>query len=81
VTVSGIGRQAPFAVAIHRSHEGGPGPILVPILLRGQKRVSADLVLDALARADLRAGKLYAALYTEALPLGTGRAVIEMKPE
>lgn len=81
VTVSGIGRQAPFAVAIHRSHEGRPGPILVPILLRGQKRVSADLVLDALARADLRAGKLYAALYTEALPLGTGRAVIEMKPE
>gem|GEM_PF-79565 len=81
VTVSGSGRQAPFAVAIHRSHEGGPGPILVPILLRGQKRVSADLVLDALARADLRAGKLYAALYTEALPLGTGRAVIEMKPE
>ncbi len=81
VTVSGSGRQAPLAVAIHRSHEGGPGPILVPILLRGQKRVSADLVLDALARADLRAGKLYAALYTEALPLGTGRAVIEMKPQ
>ena len=81
VTVSGTGRQAPFAVALHRSHEGGPGPILVPMLLRGQKRVGIDLALDALARADLRTGKLYAVLYTPAAPLGTGRAVIDLKPE
>ena len=79
VATSGTGRDAPFAVALHRSHEGGPGPILAPVLLRGQKRVSIDLALDALARADLRAGKLYAMLYTAAAPLGTGRAVIDMK--
>lgn len=81
VTVSGNGKDAPFAIALHRSHEGGPGPILVPIMLRGQKRVSADLVLDALARTDLAAGRLAAVLYTAAAPLGTGRTALAFKPE
>ncbi len=76
VIVSGNGKDAPFAIALRRSHEGGPGPILVPIMLRGQKRVSADLVLDALARADLAAGRLAAVLYTAAAPLGTGRTAL-----
>ena len=80
VTASGTGRNAPIAVALHRSHEGGPGPILVPVLLRGKNSASADLVLDALARADLAAGRLYAQLYTAAAPLGTGRAVLNFKP-
>jgi amidase len=81
VIVSGNGKDAPFAIALHRSHEGGPGPILVPIMLRGQKRVSADLVLDALVRADLAAGRLAAVLYTAAAPLGTGRTALAFKPE
>ena len=81
VTASGSGRDAPIAIALHRSHEGGPGPILVPIMLRGQKRVSADLVLDALARADLAAGRLAAVLYTAAAPLGTGPTALAFKPE
>jgi len=81
VTASGTGRDAPIAIALHRSHEGGPGPILVPIMLRGQKRVSADLVLDALARADLVAGRLVAVLYTAAAPLGTGRTALAFKLE
>jgi amidase len=81
VTVSGNGKDAPFAVALHRSHDGGPGPILVPILLRGQKRASADLMLDGLARADLAAGRLAVVLYTAAAPLGTGRATLNFKPE
>ena len=81
VTANGSGRDAPISIALHRSHEGGPGPILVPIMLRGQKRVSADLVLDALARADLAAGRLAAVLYTAAAPLGTGRTALAFKPE
>jgi amidase len=81
VTVSGSGKDAPVAVALHRSHEGGPGPILAPVLLRGQQRASADLVLDALARADLQAGRLAAVLYTAAAPLGTGRAMLTFTPK
>ena len=81
VTASGTGKNAPIAVALHRSHEGGPGPILAPMMLRGKSRASADLVLDALARADLRAGRLYAELYTAAAPLGTGRVTLAFKPE
>ncbi len=81
VTASGSGKDTPIAVALHRSHEGGPGPILAPVMLRGQKRASADLVLDALARADLRAGRLAVVLYTAAAPLGTGRAVLAFTPK
>jgi amidase len=81
VTASGTGKDAPIAVALHRSHEGGPGPILAPMMLRGQTRASADLVLDALARADLRAGRLAVVLYTAAAPLGTGRTMLAFKPE
>ncbi|WP_017668469.1 amidase family protein [Sandarakinorhabdus sp. AAP62] len=81
VTASGNGKDAPFAVALHRSHEGGSGPVLVPIMLRGQKRASADLVLDALARADLAAGRLAVVLYTAAAPLGTGRVTLNFKPD
>ena len=81
VTARGTGTDAPFAVALHRSHDGGPGPILASALLRGQKRASADLVLDALARADLRAGRLAVVLYTAAAPLGTGRTLLAFTPE
>jgi Asp-tRNA(Asn)/Glu-tRNA(Gln) amidotransferase A subunit family amidase len=80
VTASGTGKDAPFAVALHRSHEGGPGPVLAPILLRGQARASADLVLDAVARADLQAGRLYAEMYTPTAPLGAGRTAIAFRP-
>lgn len=81
VTASGNGKHAPIAVALHRSHEGGAGPILAPMMLRGQKHASADLVLDGLARADLRAGRLYVTLYTPAAPLGAGRASLNFQPE
>jgi Asp-tRNA(Asn)/Glu-tRNA(Gln) amidotransferase A subunit family amidase len=81
VTVSGSGRDAPIAVALHRSHAGGPGPILASMLLRGKQKASADLVLDGLARTDLKAGQLYVALYTPAAPLGTGRATLDFKAE
>jgi Asp-tRNA(Asn)/Glu-tRNA(Gln) amidotransferase A subunit family amidase len=81
VTASGNGKDAPVAVALHRSHEGGAGPVLAPVMMRGQKHASADLVLDGLARADLTAGRLYVVLYTPAAPLGAGREPLNFKPE
>ncbi|MFZ4690164.1 MAG: amidase [Polymorphobacter sp.] len=72
---------APMVLALHRSHEGGPGPVLESVRLRGQKQATADLVLDALARADLRAGRLAVALYTAAWPLGTGRTLLTFTPQ
>ncbi|WP_353217548.1 amidase family protein [Sandarakinorhabdus sp.] len=71
---------APMVVALHRSHEGGPGPVLESVRLLGQKQASADLVLDALARADLGAGRLAVVLYTAAAPLGTGRTLLTFTP-
>ena len=81
VTASGTGKDAPIAVALHRSHEGGAGPVLAPMMIRGQKHASADLVLDGLARADLAAGRLYVVLYTQAAPLGAGRETLSFKSE
>jgi amidase len=80
-TARGAGRDAPLAIALHRSHEATkPGPILLPLLLRSQQQGSGDLVLDGLARADLRAGRLYVVLYTQASPLGAGQARLTFKP-
>ena len=88
VEASGTGQDAPLAAALHRSHASGPGagtgfgpgPILAPVLLRGQRQGSADVVLDALARADLQAGRLYVVLYTPAAPLGAGQAKLVFTP-
>ena len=88
VAASGTGQDAPLAAALHRSHDSGPGagtgfgpgPILAPVLLRGQRQGSADVVLDALARADLQAGRLYVVLYTPAAPLGAGQAKLVFTP-
>ena len=72
VTAKGKGDDTPLAVAIHRTQNDGPGPVLAQLLAPGQVRGSAELVLDARARADLAAGRLYATLHTRAAPLGAG---------
>ncbi|OYZ17109.1 MAG: glutamyl-tRNA amidotransferase [Sphingomonadales bacterium 28-64-96] len=79
VVATGSGRNAPVAVALHRTSAGGPGPVLAQLLAPGQRRGRAELVLDARARADLAAGRLYATLHTTAAPLGKGQAVLVVK--
>ncbi|MEI6485102.1 MAG: amidase family protein [Sphingomonadales bacterium] len=75
-SAAGAGRDAPLAIAIHRSADGKPGPVLAQLFPPGQTRGTADLMLDARARADLAAGRLYATLHTAAVPLGGGPAVL-----
>jgi hypothetical protein len=48
--------------------------VLSPLLLAGQVRGTTVLTLTGRDRADLAAGRLYAALYTRAAPLGAGQA-------
>ena len=74
VVTSGTGQDAPIAVAIHRTRDNGPGPVLAQLLAPGQARGQAELLLDARARADLAAGRLYATLHTRRAPLGAGEA-------
>lgn len=73
---TGSGGDAPFALALHRSPDGKPGPVLAQLLVAGQRRGTAELVLDARARADFAAGRLYATLHTVARPLGAGQAAL-----
>ncbi len=79
VTAAVKGRKAAVALAIHRSNDGKPGPVLAQLLTGGQRRGQAELVLDARARADLKAGRLYATLHTAALPLGGPPALLAGK--
>jgi Asp-tRNA(Asn)/Glu-tRNA(Gln) amidotransferase A subunit family amidase len=79
VSATGTGRNAPVAVALHRTSDGKPGPVLAQMLGPGQRTGSADLHLDARARADFAAGRLYATLHTAELPLGAGQAVLNAK--
>ncbi len=76
VRLGGLGKDVPVAVALHRQHEGGPGPVLSPLLLAGQMRSTTTLTLTGRDRADLAAGRLYAALYTRGAPLGAGQATL-----
>lgn len=70
--VSGLPADQLIALALHRGHGGGPGPVLSPLLLAGHLMGSTRLVLNGRDRADLLAGHLYAALYTRGAPLGAG---------
>ncbi len=76
VTVAGLGKDTPVAVTLHRRFKDGPGPVLAPLLVAGQSQGQAELVLDGRDRADLAAGRLYAALYTRAVPLGAGQGTL-----
>ena len=76
VRLAGLGKDVPVAVTLHRQHDGGPGPVLSPLLLAGQMRGTMTLTLTGHDRADLAAGRLYAALYTRGAPLGAGQATL-----
>ncbi|OYU15630.1 MAG: glutamyl-tRNA amidotransferase [Alphaproteobacteria bacterium PA4] len=78
-TTIGTGSAAPFALALHRSPDGKPGPVLAQLLGPGAKSGEADLRLDARARADLAAGRLYATLHSADQPLGAEHAVLVVK--
>lgn len=74
--VTGTGPNAPVALALHRTADGKPGPVLAQLLGPGERNGETDLRLDARARADLAAGRLYATLHTASQPLGAGRVLL-----
>lgn len=76
VRITGLGKDRPVAVALHRRRGAAPGSVIAPLVLAGKARGSVQLVLDGRDRADLLAGRLYAALYTRAAPLGAGGATL-----
>lgn len=76
-TLSGLPADDLIAVTLHRMRDGGPGPILTPIVMAGHISGAARLTLPARDRADLFSGRLYVVVYTKAAPLGSARTVIE----
>jgi amidase len=76
--VRGIAAAEVIALTVQRAHDGGPGPVLAPIVMKGRTTGSVRLTLAAPEREDLAAGRLYVALYTRAQPLGAGRTAIRL---
>jgi hypothetical protein len=79
-SVAGLGSDAPVAITLHRSRDNGVGPVLAPLVVAGTASGETTILLDGRDRADLFAGRLYAALYTRAAPLGAGRAPLVLPP-
>lgn len=77
VDITGL-HDAPIAVALHRSRDGAPGPVLAPLVVAGQSHGTAELVLDGRDRADLAEGRLYVVVYTRAAPLGAAQAALAL---
>lgn len=66
-----------IAVAIHRTEgDGRPGPVLALLMREGQTEASGSIDLDAGARQDLAAGRLYVQMYTRQRPLGVERLAL-----
>lgn len=77
--ITGVKAEDVVALTIQHSRDGGPGPVLAPLLRLGQASGTATLTLSAPDRADLFAGRLYTMLYTRSAPLGEAKAVIKME--
>lgn len=80
-SAAGLGADRVLALALQRSIEGKPGPIIAHLLGAGQASASSTLMMRGRDRDDLVAGRLFVHLYTRQSPLGTGRARVEVKSE
>jgi Asp-tRNA(Asn)/Glu-tRNA(Gln) amidotransferase A subunit family amidase len=79
--LDGVPADDMIALALHRSHDGGPGPVVALLLTAGHIAGNQQITLPARDRADLLAGRLYVSLYTRAAPLGMGRtAIVPISP-
>jgi amidase len=75
-TATGLAADQMIALTFQRSREGGPGPILAPVIVHGNLKGSVQLTLSAPDRAALLSGGFYTALYTRAAPLGAAKATV-----
>jgi amidase len=67
------------ALTIHRSEGEKPGPVVAHLLAPNQISGSGTLIMRGRDREDLTAGRLFVHFYTRQLPLGAGRAKVELR--
>jgi hypothetical protein len=66
------------ALTLQRSDGDKPGPVVAHLLAPNQISGSGTLIMRGRDRDDLTAGRLFAHFYTRQLPLGAGRAKVEL---
>lgn len=69
-----LGKDKPVALALQRSEDGKPGPVVALLLRAGQSSGESSLHLTPRMRSDLAAGRLFVRLYTRDRPLGAAWA-------
>jgi hypothetical protein len=67
------------ALTMQRSDAEKAGPIVAHLLAPNQIAGSGTLIMRGRDREDLTAGRLYVHFYTRQLPLGAGRAKVELR--
>jgi Asp-tRNA(Asn)/Glu-tRNA(Gln) amidotransferase A subunit family amidase len=77
-SVSDLGSDKVIAVTLQRGTPDKPGAVLAQLVRAGNTSSRDELRLRARDRDDLEAGRLYVHLYTQAAPLGVGRAVVRL---
>jgi amidase len=75
---TGIAADQMIALTLQRTHDGGAGPILAPLITHGNLTGTVQLTLVAADRALLLAGGFYTVLYTRTAPLGAAKATVRV---
>ena len=73
-----VSPDAVVGLALQRSEDGKPGPIVAHLLAPNQPVAGGTLMLHGRDREDFVAGTLYLHLYTKLAPLGAGRTKLTL---
>ncbi|MEO8679001.1 MAG: amidase family protein [Vicinamibacterales bacterium] len=77
-SATGLGSDRVLALTLQRSEAGKPGPIVAHLLMQDQARAAATLTLRGRDREDLVGGRMFVTFYTRLVPMGVGRAAIQL---
>jgi amidase len=77
--VKGVPPDRVFGAWIQRGATGERGPVLYPVLARGEAQASGTNVVGPAEHARLKEGGFYLAIYTRGSPLGQSRAQLALR--
>jgi amidase len=75
----GVPADRVFGAWIQRGGAGEKGPVLYPVLARGEAQASGTIVVPPADHARLKEGGFHLAIYTRGSPLGEARAQLALR--
>lgn len=77
--VKGVPADRVFGAWIQRGAAGEKGPMIHPVLARGDAQASGTIVIPPAEHARLKESGFYLAIYTRGSPLGASRAQLAIR--